>query len=134
MGLKMYAGLAGVIAVGAAVSQADKSMNHVSTDAVVTKATVDCYIENSQSKLIDKTTNEMAYLDCTLAPYAASMHGYAESDIHKRVHFEFAYTSPADGSRQTGEHTTSSGVERYDEQGEPFTIYAHKSEPSRNRF
>ena len=134
MSLKVYGGLGALLLVGAGVSQADKKMNYTPTEAVVTSAVVDCYVESGNEKLVHKDTEELAYIDCDMAPYAAVMNDFDADDVHYRVKFDFAYNSPVDGSRQTGSHTKRGKTADAYKRGHRFTIHAHKEEPSKNRF
>ncbi len=134
MQLKMYGGIAVVAVIGAAVSQVDKSMNYIETPAIVTSASVDCFVKDSNSEVVEKATGKLAYMDCLMAPIAAEMHGHSARDVKQRVKFEYEYTSPVDGSRQSGERTMTNNVERYDAEGKTFMIYAHKSDVAKRRF
>lgn len=134
MGIVNYAklGVVGVIAVAAGVSQADKTMNYVETDAFVTSAKVDCYVKAGKKELVEKKTNKLAYMDCDMAPYAAEEFGYDKSDIHQRTKLTYKFNSPVDGSSQKGDHVDNySGKYKV---GQKIKIYAHKSEPGKTRF
>ena len=134
MGLKTYAGLGAFVAVGAVVSQADKSMNYTPTSAVVTTSKIDCFVKDSKSQIIDKETGKLAYMDCDLAPIAAMMHDHDASDIQQRVKFKYAYYSPIDGSRQSGSKTKTDSSAGDFVKGYQFTIHAHKEELGKTRF
>ena len=134
MGVVSYAklGVVGLIATAAAVSQADKTMNYIETDAVVTSANIDCYIKAGKRKLVEKKTDKMAYMDCDLAPFAAKEFNYDETDIHRRTKLTYKFKSPVDGSSQKGDH-----VDEYSgdyKVGKKIKIYAHKTEPSKTRW
>jgi hypothetical protein len=134
MGIVSHAKLAvvGFIAVGVAVSEGDKRLNYVVTDATVTSASVDCYIKASKKELVEKDTNQRAYMDCDLAPMTAEHFGYDKTDIHKRTQLAFKFKSPVDGSQQKGEHTDEqSGNYKI---GQTIKVYAHKSEPGKTRW
>ena len=131
--LKLY-GLVGAGLVGFyTISMTDRGMNYVETEARVIDSKVDCFVKAYKSKLIEKSTGKMAYMDCKLAPIAAEMHGYSKSDIRQRVQFTYEYVSPVDGSRQRDKHTAESNVERYGK-GKTFTVYAHKEDPAKSRI
>jgi predicted ferric reductase len=134
MGVVSYAkfGVIGLIATVAAVSQVDKTMNYIETDATVTSAKIDCYVKSGKRKLVEKKTDQMAYMDCQLAPFAAKEFGYKESDVHERAKLTFKFKSPVDGSQQKGDHTDNySGSYKV---GQKIKIYAHKSEPGTSRW
>lgn len=116
----------GAVATISGVSFADRAMNYVETPAVVTAAEVDCYVKASKSELIDKTTNELAYMDCDLAPLAAQMHGFKEADIKKRTKLKFKYVSVADGSKQVGTYEDKGRTYKV---GQKIQVYSHKTEP-----
>ena len=134
MGAAGYGKLAviGGIGVYAAVSFADREMNYVETEAVVTAATADCFVESGKRELVEKATNKRAYMDCDMAPLAAQLHDFKESDVKRRTKLKFKYVSAADGSRQTGEHTDE-GRTAY-KVGQKIRIYTHKSEPETMRW
>lgn len=134
MGLKIYAVMGGLAAVAVGVSEADKSANYIPTEATVTSAQIDCYVKNRKSQLVEQDTETRAYMDCELAPLAAEYHGYSGSDVRQRVTFEYRYKSPVDGSRQTGNHISTSDIEDYDRRGKKFMIHAHKEDPAKRRF
>ena len=116
-----------------AVSAADLSMNYTEVQARVTKSTVDCYVENSGGKLVERETDKLAYMDCDLAPIAASMHGYDDSDVHRRAKYEFIYRSPVDGSRQKGEATDRNAAKDEYRRGKVVMVYGHNEEPAKYR-
>jgi hypothetical protein len=125
-------GVVGLIAVAVGISEGDKRLNYVQTDATVTSAKIDCYVKSSKKELVEKTTNKRAYMDCDMAPYAAKEFGYSESDISKRTKLTFKFKSPVDGSQQKGDHTDEySGNYKV---GQKIQIYAHKSEPAKSRW
>ena len=134
MGVVSYAklGIVGVIATVVGVSQADKTMNYIETDAIVTSADIDCYVKSGKRKLVEKKTDKMAYMDCKLAPYAAKEFGYDESDVRHRTKLTYKFSSPVDGSSQKGEHVDENSGDY--KVGKKIKIYAHKSEPGKNRF
>lgn len=121
----------GAIAVGVGVSQADKSMNYIEVEATVTKSIVDCYIENSSGRLVEKDSEKLAYMDCDQAPAAAAQFDYSKSDIKTRSQYEFTYVSPVDGSKQKGADTN-----KYAEikTGQKIKVFAHKTEPGKSRM
>lgn len=116
----------GAVATISGVSFADREMNYAETPAVVTAAEVDCYVRARKRELIDKTTNELAYMDCDLAPIAAKMHGFSEADVSKRTKLKFRYVSVADGSKQVGEYEDKGRTYKV---GQKITVYSHKTEP-----
>ena len=134
MQIKSLLLVVGGIAVFAAVSETDKRMNYVETDAVVTSATYDCFVRNGKKRLVEKKTDELAYMDCDVAPYAAQEFGYEKSDVHKRISMVYRYNSPVDGSRQLGEYKGTGAAEVAYKKGTHFTVYAHKEDPAKSRL
>ena len=133
MGAAAYGKIAVIGAAGvyAAVSFADRGLNYAETEAVVTAAAVDCFVKNGKEELVQTGTSKRAYLDCDMAEIAATMHGFKESDVHKRTKLKFKYLSAADGSKQVGEHTDEYGSYKV---GQKINIYSHKSEPATMRW
>ncbi len=131
--MKVYGGMAliGVAAVG--ISETDKSMNYIETEAVVTAAEVDCFVKSSKGKIVEKKSDKMAYMDCKIAPLAAVQFGYSEKDVQQRVKFEYRFTSPVDGKTYTDKHEDEYNADRY-QKGKKFKLFAHKEEPSKNRI
>lgn len=131
--LKVYAGMFAAGGLFMAASAVDLSMNYTKVNARVTKSTTDCYVENSSGKLVERETDQLAYMDCDFAPFAAKMHGYDEGDIHRRSTYEFVYNSPVDGSRQKGEATDRHAAKGEYARGKVVTVYGHKTEPAKYR-
>ena len=121
----------GAIAVGVGVSQADKAMNYTEVQATVTKSIVDCYVKNGKDFIAKKGTDDMAYMDCEMAPYAAEEFGFKKDDIKKRSQYEFTYVSPVDGSKQKGADTNEYAEVKY---GQKIKVFAHKTEPGKSRM
>ena len=135
MGLKTYGAMGAMLAVGVGVSQADKSMNYTPVDATVTASVVDCYVKSNKTQLVERGSEDRAYMGCDVAPMAAAVHGYDASDVHVRVKFEYEFVSPIDGSVQTGDGSREgSAAAEYNAEGKVFTIYAHKEDPAKRRF
>jgi hypothetical protein len=130
--LKMYGAMMVIGTVAVGVSQADKTMNYIETDAVVKTAKVDCYIKSGKRFVAEKATNRMAYIDCDMAPYAAKEFGHEESAIKERVQFTYSYKSPVDGSMQSGEYEAKDSGTKY-RKGTKFKVLAHKDEPGKSR-
>jgi hypothetical protein len=121
----------GLFAVGFAVSEGDKKLNYIETDAVVTSAKVDCFVKNGKNYVESKSTKQMAYMDCEMAPYAAAEFGFKDTDISKHTKLAFTYKSPVDGSKQTGEKEDDYIQYKI---GQKIKIYAHKSDPKKMRL
>ncbi len=121
----------GAIAVGVGVSQADKTMNYIEVEAVVTKSIVDCYVKSGNDFIAKKGTDDMAYMNCEMAPYAAEQFGFKKEAIQKRSQYEFAYVSPVDGSKQKGADNNEHAEIK---SGQKIKIYAHKKEPGKSRM
>lgn len=133
LNLKVY-GLIGVNGAGAyGVSEADKSLNYIETSAIVNEVEIDCYVKSRKSKLEVKSTGELAYMDCKVAPYMAEAKGMSKKDIKKRAIVTYRYRSPVDNTRQTGEHTIKNYRDDY-KPGHEFTIFAHKENPKQTRW
>jgi hypothetical protein len=130
--LKLSAALIVFGAVGVGVSEADKTMNYVPTDAYVKTAKVECFVKSGRKHLVNKGTNSMAYMDCELAPLAAKQFGYDESAVQERVEFTYTYQSPVDGSMQSGKHVSDGSDFKY-RKGVKFSVYAHKTEAGKSR-
>ena len=133
MGMKFV----GLLAVGAgalyAVSMVDRGMNYDMVDTKVTSAIVDCYVKARKSELVEKDSNKTAYMDCSMAPFAAEKFGYDKSDIKKRVKLTFKFKSPVDGSWQAGEHEVNDATSDY-KNGQSIQIYGHKNDAKKYRW
>ena len=132
--LKFYAGLLAVGGVYVATSAADLTVNYTEVQARITKSTTDCYIENRNGRITDRRTDELAYMDCDIAPDAAAAFGYASSDIHRRSSYEFVYASPVDGSRQTGSAVDRNAAEGEYARGAVIDVYGHNEQPATYRM
>lgn len=132
--LKVYAGMivAGTVAYGA--SEADKKMHYVETDAVVKTAKIECYVEQGKNFVADKKTNQMAYMNCDLAPYAAEQFSFSKSDIHHRNTMTYSFKSPVDGKTYVDNYETTSEPLASLTSGKHFKMYAHKTEASKSRI
>jgi hypothetical protein len=133
MSLKLYLSIVAAGGILFAGSMVDRSMNYTKVDARITSAKTDCYISARKSKLTDKTTGNIAYMDCGIAPNLAKAYDYSESDVKKRIILKIEYTSPADKSRKQVEHEISSATENYT-RGQVIKIYAHSTEPAKWRW
>lgn len=131
--MKVYGGMFAIGALVYGVSEVDKSLNYVETDAKITAAEFDCYIENSSGRIVEKKTDNLAFMSCDIAPIIAAQHGYKDSDISQRVKMEYSYYSPVDGSVQYGKHETKYNASKY-QKGAVIKIFAHKEEPGKTRF
>ena len=123
----------GVLVVGTMAFQAnDLEKNYLKVDATIKEVKIDCYVENARSKIVEKETDDIAYMDCALAPFAAEKYGYRESDIHKRAQVVYQYKSPVDRNFYRGEFTRKDDVEAY-AKGATINIFAHKEDPSKSK-
>lgn len=118
----------GIIYAG---SMADRKMNYVETEATITEAKVDCFVKNGKSKLVERSTDKLAYMACDEAEVAARVHGYPSSAVQERYKLKFSYVSAADGSRQNGSYETEYGEYK---RGQKIKIYSHKTEPKTMRW
>ncbi len=132
--LKVYGAMALGIGGMVAFSELDKGMNYVETNAYVSELAVDCFIKNSDSQVVNKTTNEMAYMDCALAPLIAPQYGHDNSDIQYRYQLEYTYKSPVDGTKHSKRHTTTDYQEGKFKRNMDISIFAHKNEPNKSRW
>jgi hypothetical protein len=129
---KIYIGMFMAAGVVYGTSQLDKKMNYIPTEAIVTSVKIDCSVENSKGKIVEKKTDKKAYMDCEMAPMAAAEFGYDDSDIKKRIQLKYAFKSPVDGSKQVGEYT-GTGKEINYKNGTKFEVFAHKTEAPKSR-
>lgn len=138
MSFKIYA--LGVVAVGGgamfAMDRYDLHANYVPAKARIVASEEDCYVKSrgyrSKKSLVDKTTGELAYMDCAIAPYIARAKGFSEDDVKRRVKLSYVYVSPVDGSTQTGTWV-SRNASRPLAEGDTLPIRAHKQEPATAR-
>lgn len=132
--LKMYGvmALAGLGFYG--FTELDKSMNYIETDAYIAQVTVDCFIKDSNSEVVEKATNKLAYMDCGIAPMVAPMHDHDASDIQRRYKMEYVYVSPVDGKRHTKTITKTSHQEGKFKKDMDIKILAHKEEADKSLF
>jgi hypothetical protein len=124
--------IGGVAAIGMWM-QVDLAMNYQAVDARITGVKFDCFIKNSDSKLVEKDSNKQAYLDCKKARSVAKEFGYAETDIKQRAKLTFTWTSPVDGSTHSGEHNDEIPAKDY-KVGDTISIYAHNEDPEQMRW
>ncbi len=110
----------------------DLEENYVKTNATIKTVTVDCYIENSRGKIVEKETDDLAYMDCLMVPFVAEKHGYRESDIHKRAQIEYVYLSPIDDNYYYGDFTRKNNVDGYTV-GAAIQVFTHKTEPDKSK-
>ncbi|MEO0329063.1 MAG: hypothetical protein AAF217_10770 [Pseudomonadota bacterium] len=134
MQLKLFGAL-GLLGLGAlGMSEADKYVNYIETSAIVTSVNTDCYIEAGGRKVVDQRTNELAYMDCEVAPRIAMIHGHSATHIKRRNKIEYKYNSPMNGAPHTGFSTiaeTSMGLYRMNQN---IRIYVHQSDPYLTRL
>ena len=137
MGIPLQIKAIGAFAVFGAVifgfDRHDLSTNYTPANARITKASTDCYVEKRKSKLVDRETGELAYMDCDLAPIAAEMHGYSDHHIKRRTEVRFVYVSPVDGKRHEGEWTDRNAeVDEY-RRGGTLPMHAHNEKADKYR-
>ena len=66
--------LGGVFLAGVGVmfyQAVDIKANYTKVNAQITSVEVDCYVQNGKRKIVEKKTDDLAYMDCALAPIAA---------------------------------------------------------------
>ncbi len=127
------AGVALTGITGLMFSQAqDFEKNYVQTSARIKTVTVDCYIKTSRGEIVEKDTNDLAYMDCALAPLVAQKHGYRPKDVHKRAQIEYVYLSPVDDNYYSGAFTRKDDIDEYTP-GAEITDFTHKTEPDKSK-
>jgi len=131
---KIYLGIFALIGAGVGFSELDKSMNYVETNATVVSMEVDCFIKAGKRSVVVKETDDLAYMDCDMAPMVAVKFDHDESDIHKRAKIAFEYVSPVDGGTYSGDTTKEYERNFRDYSvGSNFMVYAHKEKPGKSR-
>ena len=130
--IAMIGGFGVLIGATMVVQADDLKKNYVKVDATIKEVTVDCYVQNGRSKIVEKNSDELAYMDCAMAPLAAERWGYKESDIHKRAKVTYSYLSPVDRNFYRGEFVRKDDVEAY-KKGASISIFAHKEEASKSK-
>lgn len=130
--MKIIGVVFGVFGLGVAVDLADRSANYEQTDARLVSVKVDCYVEGGRKQVVEKSSGDMAYMDCNVAPYAAKQFGHTKGDIKRRAILRYVYRSPVDGTKQSGVFTHMNAP-KYS-LGQHVTIYAHTSAPEKSRF
>ena len=134
MGLKSYGAIIGCVAVAAGVSQADKAANYTKSEAQITAATFDCYVEHGNRHLIERDTEDRAYIDCSLAPMAAVMNDFKPEHVKTRMKATYQYVSAIDGETYQ-KSFTKSDIDQADYQvGSTIEVYLHKTKPEKSRF
>jgi hypothetical protein len=130
--MKIIGAVFGVFGLVVAADYADRSANYEQTDARLVSVKFDCYVEGGRKKVVEKSSGEMAYMDCGLAPFAAEQFGHSKDDIKRRATLRYVYRSPVDGTQQSGLFTHMNAP-KYSV-GQRVTIYAHTSTPDKSRF
>jgi hypothetical protein len=134
--IRMYFGV-GILALAGgamAVDQYNLSTNYTEVEGKVTSTKVDCYVEGGRSKLVEKETNQMAYMSCAEAEAAAVEFGYKPKDVHRRVELSYNYRSPVDGNMYTGTYTDSDADEGEYKKGGALMVHAHIETPDESRI
>lgn len=127
-------GVMAVVGAGAiALDRHDLSTNYTQVKAEITSVEVDCFVKNGRRRLVDKRTDELAYMNCDFASFAAQQHGYKNKDITKRAKVKYDYVSPVDGDYYSGEFTRTGNVDGY-AAGREISVYAHKKKPEKSRM
>lgn len=132
--LKSIGVVAAAVGVFAVVDQTDKRLNYTPVPAEITELKIDCRLENDDKKLVDKETDEIAYMDCSFAHVAAVKYDYKENDIKKRATITYAFTSPVDNQVYEAEY-----VDKYFDDGDyalnaQVEVFAHKKTANKSRF
>ena len=111
-----------------AYHEGDKFLNYSQVDAKITSVRIDCYIEGSREKIVKKATQELAYMDCAKASFAAKAFNHPESDIKRRATVAYEYKSPVDGRNQSGVYIDTYAQEGRYSTGKVVRIYANTSD------
>ena len=124
----------GVAVVGGIMFQdaQDLKKNYTQVTATIRSVEVDCFVRNGSDKIVKKDTDELAYMDCQMAPFAAKQFGFDEDDVKQRAKVRYEYMSPIDGNYYTGEFTRNNNVEDYAD-GKEISVFAHKEKPEKSR-
>ncbi len=134
MSFKIY-GILGVLAAGAyGVSETDKSLNYIETDAKITKLTTECTVQKRKSKLVNKETGDLAYMDCKLAKLVAPIKGYSVSDVRYHHKIEYKYKSPVDNEWHNDKGSKTAYSEGKYKKGQSFKVLAHKTDANKTRW
>ncbi len=130
----VFGGVGAALLVFTLFDANDLETNYTVVEASITEVKVDCFIKKRRRKIIDKRTNEMAYMDCKIAPLVAARHDYSEHNIHKRATFKYRYRSPADKGMHDGsfERTGKLMLDSL-KPGTSIRIYAHNTNPEESR-
>jgi hypothetical protein len=126
--------LASALAGAGAFIFIDRGVNYQETEARLISVKIDCYVESGDRKIVVKTTNETAYMNCAEAPKAAEHFGHAKSAVKKRAALLYEYQSPVDGSNQIGEFNGSVAETANFRVGQRVKIYAHTTTPGKSRW
>jgi hypothetical protein len=131
--LKLCAGAVALGLVVMAVQKVNHSVNYVPIVATVTQVSSSCKLEEVDSGIISTTTRYTGQMACDQARALKAGGGeYAGMTIKGLIEVSLTYTSPADGSLQSG--SLKYAYESYDRiarlsGGERLPILAHKSDP-----
>jgi len=110
----------------------DLKANYTLVEAEITDVAVQCYIERSKKKVVQKDTNDLAYMDCSVAPLVAEQHGFDDADIKQRASVTYSYRSPVDDEVYSGTYARKGEVEAL-VPGKTIHVHAHKVEPDKSR-
>jgi len=123
----------GVAGVGLMLAQAyDLKTNYTLVDAKIMSVVTECSIKAGKEKIVKKDTDELAYMDCSLAPIVAKQHGFKKSAISKRIKVTYDYRSPVDGRVYSGDFMRTGKVDGIRE-GKMIQVHAHKTDPQASR-
>lgn len=123
----------GIAGVGLMMAQAyDLKTNYMLVDAKIMSVETECFIKSGKEKIVTKDTDELAYMDCDLAPIVAKQHGFKESAIKKRVKVSYDYRSPVDGRVYSGDFMRTGKVDGV-RKGKMIQVHAHKTDPEDSR-
>ncbi len=117
-----------------AVDTIDTAINYSDGKANIARVTTDCFIKGDRRELDEKKNNQIAYMDCGMAPAAATQFGFSPSDIHQRNKVELRYISPVDKSSQVAEFTTTDAKPGKYIAGADMDIKLHTADPKSYKF
>ncbi|WP_269582375.1 hypothetical protein [Roseibium sp. Sym1] len=134
--LKVIAiGVAAILIAGAGYLMAQAyqlKKNYTLVKAEIMSVVTECFIEAGRERVVRNGTDELAYMDCRLAPLVAKQRGFRAGSVQKRNKVTYVYRSPADGRFYSGEYTRAGdlvGIEK----GRKIQVHAHKTDPMETR-
>jgi hypothetical protein len=132
-GLVVLGGIFGLVGVTMAYQSIDSKINYSLVRATILTADQDCYIQNSnRDRVVDRSTEELAYVACHDAPAIATAQGFEPDDVHRRVRFEYQFMSPVDNQLYRGNYERNDPSPRLTV-GSQIEVYAHSEQADLSR-